>query len=69
MLRAVVVPELPQGWRISGWGPEGEGVEAIGPQGQLVMAATREGLARAIRDVAAEENTHRERQEEAPDAE
>ena len=42
--------KLPSGWRITGHGPLGEGVEATGPEGQTVTAAFEEGLPRAIRE-------------------
>lgn len=46
---------LPSGWRISGYGPLGEGVEAAGPYGQRVIAATDEELVRVVRDQRIEE--------------
>lgn len=42
-------PKMPRGWRLSGWGPEGEGAEAKGPNGETVMASTPEGLPGAIK--------------------
>jgi hypothetical protein len=41
--------QLPKGWKITGWGPLYEGVEATGPDGQKVIAPTEEGLPKAIR--------------------
>jgi len=50
MLRAAALSEVHEGWRISGWGPEGEGVEAIGPEGQRAVSPTWEGIAKAIKE-------------------
>ena len=40
---------LPDGWKVTGWGPLGEGVEATGPQGQTLIALLEEDLPGAIR--------------------
>lgn len=41
--------QMPEGWRVSGWGPEGEGAEATGPNGVIVAALTTEELPEAVR--------------------
>lgn len=40
---------MPKGWKVTGWGPEGEGAEAKGPAGESVTACTVEELPAAIR--------------------
>lgn len=43
--------KLPKGWSITGWGPEGEGVEATGPNGSKVVTAFDSELSKAIREL------------------
>lgn len=42
---------LPKNWKITGWGPEGEGVEATGPNGAKVIAPRERDLLEVIREI------------------